>query len=261
MKAWIFDVDGVITDLQTKQVTSQHLFPLLTQLVQHKDPVIFNTGRDIHWVHERVIDVWKKQNPEITLSHVFIVGEKGATWQQIGKEVITDERFRIPQNFQDAVHQLVADEFSDTMFFDENKKTMVSIEMKNNGDVERFQERREELVPALQALLKKYNLENLTIDKSNISTDIEYPEVGKALGMERILTWLAEQKHKVDAFYCFGDSPSDLAMGDALGKAKMHFTFVYVGDPTKLAEKPSFPVSYTKELYDKGTVAYIENTL
>lgn len=256
---WIFDVDGVITDLQKKQVQTPQLFPLLTKRLENREPVIFNTGRDINWVLERVIKPWQESAPEEHFSHVFLIGEKGGTWQEIGKEIIIDDRFRIPLAFQNDLRKLIADEFSDTMFFDENKKTMISVEMKNEEDIDTYHGRQEELVLAILSLLKKHNLENLTIDKSNISTDIQHPEVGKGFGIKRALTWLEEQKHQPDNFYCFGDSFSDLEMGEELHRQEKPFTYVYAGikeniDPTSYP----FTIHFTKAQFDKGTVEFLK---
>lgn len=259
MKAWIFDVDGVITNLQAKKVVTTNIFPLLNQLLINNDAVIFNTGRDIPWVLERVIKPWKEQGLKDHTSHVFLVGEKGGVWQELERNMMVDDRFRISTSFQNDLRKLIADEFSDTMFFDENKNTMISVEMKDGENIDIYHKRREELVLAIESLLKRYHINNLTIDKSNISTDIQHPEVGKGYGIKRILTWLDEQKHKPDYFYCFGDSLSDLEMGEELYKQEKPFTYIYTGvKETVVSDSYAFPIQFTKAHFDKGTLEFLQ---
>ena len=263
MNAWIFDLDGVVTDLQKKKITNPRILEYMTQFLQKKEPVCLNTGRSLEFIRQEVFNsllsyLPEHNLPENLLNNFFAVGEKGNAWIENEKDEY-DLQTAIPSSFAEEVKQLVEQEFSDTMFFDTTKKTMISVEMKNGENVDVFHQRREEFIPAIVSLLKKYNLKNLIIDKSNISTDIQHSEVGKAFGIERILTWLDEQKHQPNHFYCFGDSPSDLAMGEALQKANKEFTFVYTGQKEILNTTTyPFAIYFTKHLFTEGTVEFLE---
>ena len=50
MKAYIFDVDGVITSPYEKQVKENELLRIIAEKLKNSEPVAFNTGRTIQWV-------------------------------------------------------------------------------------------------------------------------------------------------------------------------------------------------------------------
>ena len=152
--AWLFDVDGVITDPQEKKVLEEGLFEQIISRLEAGEPVAFNTGRDLGFVQEKVIDELLKRTDKKKLQNLFAVAEKGALWAAFGpdgreKESI-DESISVPEEVKNRVRDLVKQKFSDCMFYDETKRTMISIEMNHNGDLEEFSVKREELLEDLE---------------------------------------------------------------------------------------------------------------
>ncbi|HET9946684.1 MAG TPA: HAD hydrolase family protein [Patescibacteria group bacterium] len=262
MNCFIFDLDGVITNPVEKKVTQPELFTFFKRILDNGDVLTINTGRQIPWIEQRVIKPFEKTlSPEET-HHIFISAEKGAVWQEQGKDFIVDTSCSIPKEIQEQTEKLVVDEFSDCMFYDSGKQTMMSIEMLDGTDIALYHQRREDFVRAVKKILENAGITNLSIDKTNISTDIENKGVGKDLGIQRILTWLDEKNNDISHFYCFGDSPSDIAMGDKLYAENKPFTYIFTGQPERLSEvNIDFPLTQTQALFDKGTVEYLHSLL
>lgn len=261
MRAWIFDVDGVLTNLQTRDISQPTILSSLLQILTAHDLLTFNTGRDIAWVQRTILDHLQKMLPDPTLlSHSFIAGEKGGTYQQYGmeEEIATD--LIVDQKIVENIKKLIHDEFSDCAFFDEGKKTMVSIEMRRDTSPEVFALRQQELIPALKKLLiESEHPEEFVIDPALIAVDIQSKRAGKDLGVEHILTWVEEHKHQPDMFYCFGDSPTDLHMGTLLQEKNLPFSFIYVGD--KPLEPTPFTPVLSEEKFDLGTAQALQELL
>lgn len=260
--AWIFDVDGVLTNLLQKKVTEPTLIPCLAKILEQGDLLACNTGRNLAWVKEKVFSPLEKElSDKSLLQHIFIAGEKGAVWQQLGHEETIDHALTVPLLFQEKVKKLVQDEFSDAMFFDEGKQTMISLEIKNDVSLAYFAARQAEMLVVLEKYLFEDNLKNsYKIDPSVTAIDIQHITTGKDMGMQHILTWIATQGHTPTHFYCFGDSPADIHMGELLQDQHLPFTFVYVGEKT-LSNMPSFVPVIPEQKVDKGTAWYLQTVL
>jgi hydroxymethylpyrimidine pyrophosphatase-like HAD family hydrolase len=252
MNCWIFDIDGVLTDPQQKKVVNETLWDQFTAWLQNGNPLTFNTGRSLEWVKQQILTPLEshlaKQNlPKSLFHNLMAVGEKGTDWLNFDPDghpqQTIDDQISVPQDLIDQVKQITEQKFSDTMFFDSTKKTMISIEMKQNEDLNKFHEAQKQLVEELKNIIQNYNLSSqrtlgrtlgarlldkggsrrykqttssLSIDATVIATDIQNTHTGKALGTKRILNWLNQRKFKITNFYTFGDSQSDLAMAQYL---------------------------------------------
>lgn len=163
MKAYLFDVDGVLTDPQEKQVTELDLFTQIILRLQRGESVGLNTGRSIEWLVERIITpLLEKLQDKLLLQHFIAVGEKGATWTTFDKEGNMHygkmEELTIAHDVVEEVKVLVEQKYADSMFFDATKETMLSIEMHDGFDLDMFHQRQKALVEDLKRLLKKYKL-------------------------------------------------------------------------------------------------------
>jgi hydroxymethylpyrimidine pyrophosphatase-like HAD family hydrolase len=58
MNAYIFDVDGVITNPKNQEVINPVVFEKLITLLQQGIPLSFITGRGMHWLHSNIIKVY-----------------------------------------------------------------------------------------------------------------------------------------------------------------------------------------------------------
>lgn len=270
--AWLFDVDGVITDPEQKRIKHPEIIDEIISRLQKGEPVAGNTGRSIGFVSERFLDMLEQklqeQGLERSLLHnIYIIGEKGGTWllydengereRYVNGSLVTPEF----KKMQGEVRQLVQEGFSDSMFFDETKQTMISVEMNDGKTVAEFQLRRAELAPLLQALLVQHNLGNaFRVDATRIATDVESSELGKALGARQFVEIIRERGIEPEQFRAFGDSASDYEMAQELHRLGLSVEFVFVGGRELLQEKNTelFPITFTQGHCDEGTIEYLK---
>jgi len=262
----IFDVDGVLTHPSEKKVTEQGLFSQLINRLEVGEPLILNTGRAVDFIFKRIIDpIEQLAGNKQLLKNLFVVGEKGAVsvqYDNVGKRTeCVDRSISIPKALQTEVKQLVENEFSDVVFYDVTKKTMISIEMLDGLSIDEFKQKQGDLNNKLHELLVQHGLSaEYKIDSTRIATDVENRHVGKGLGVQKALKWLAEQKIKSERFITFGDSPSDVAMAEELHQRGLPVEFVFVGEKVLLANKKlDFPVFYTTGQCEIGTMEYLKN--
>ena len=258
MKAWLFDVDGVITNPELKKANPQ-IIKKLSEILERGEILGFNTGRALEFVIEEVL-----KPLEVTLTNkdllynVFFVGEKGGMWGDYknGKiENIVDPQISIPDELNQKIRDLISFKYSDNMFFDETKRTMISTEFKKGTDLSKFHEEQKILVEEMRKILEHQGLNNLTIEPSIIATDIQNPHVGKDLGVERFLM-LIKGKGEPEEFETFGDSPGDLEMHKYLVKHGRKSKFIYVGNK-EIENDPN--VVKTTAKFDEGTLEYLLN--
>jgi hydroxymethylpyrimidine pyrophosphatase-like HAD family hydrolase len=257
---WIFDIDGVLSNLLEKRITEPGILDELVKRLQKGDIIALNTGRSIAWTIENIIRPLSNAVDKNKLENIFTVAEKGTiTAEYINEELIEkiDRRFSIPQNFIDK-SKAISDKYSETMFFDNTKKTMITVEMKDGMDVNRFQDDNRKLKEEWQQLIDQSG-RNFLLIPNPIATDIQAREVGKALGVDKILAWLNKKGLKPKRFIAVGDDLQDLEMGIELKKKALSFEFIFVGPQKKLQETSiDFPIITTTDNYDKGALEYLK---
>ncbi len=258
MKAWLFDVDGVITNPEFKKANPQ-IIKKLSEILERGEILGFNTGRALEFVIEEVLKPLESTliNKDL-LYNVFFVGEKGGTWGDYknGKiENIVDPQISIPDELTQKIRDLISFKYSDTMFFDETKRTMISTEFIKGKDLNKFHEEQESLVEEMKKILEHLGLSNLVIEPSIIATDIQNPHVGKDLGVERFLS-LIKGRGEPEEFETFGDSPGDLEMHKYLIKHGHKSKFIYVG--IKEIENDTNIIK-TSAKFDEGTVEHLSS--
>ncbi len=259
MKAWLFDVDGVITNPELKKANPQ-IIKKLVEILERGEILGFNTGRALEFVIDEVLKPLEATLTNKNLLYsVFFVGEKGGTWGDFknGKiENIIDPQITIPGELEQKIRDLISFKYSDTMFFDESKKTMISTELIKGKDLNKFHEEQKSLVEEMKKILEHLNLTNLKIEPSVIATDIQNPHVGKDLGVERFLM-LIKGKEEPEEFETFGDSPGDLEMHKYLVKHGHKSRFIYVGN--KEIEGGENIIKTTAK-FDEGTIEYLRES-
>lgn len=260
---YLFDVDGVITNPQEKRVTNESMLDEIIGRLQSGEPVCFNTGRSTSWVMERVVGpMMSKVEDKSLFQNLIIVGEKGGTWTTFdGEGVAHDdavETISVPDSLKERVRELIAEKYSDAMFFDESKQTMLSVEMNDGYDIAAYTIRQAEFVRDIQALLVETGTDKIyRIDPTTIATDVESPYVSKALGADRFMEFLQYRELAVDSFEAFGDSGSDAAMADELARRDKTVDFIYVGsDLQSLNPRADYTVRYVGG-YNTGTLQYL----
>src|SRR3989344_3211882 len=231
--AFLFDVDGVITDPAEKKVTQKGLIEAIAERLDSDEVVTLNTGRSISWLSEKGIfrELETSVKDKSKLSNFIAIGEKGGTWQayEAGtwKNHI-DESIEVPLELQDRIRRLIEERFSDLMFFDESKLTMISTEMIDGKSITEFSEKQNALV-------------------------------GKHLGARKIADWIQSKGIKPEHFITVGDSQSDTDMAEEL-QDDYPVEFVFVGDPEKLdSSRLHCPIIFTKARYSAGALEYLKS--
>lgn len=259
----ILDVDGVISDLKDKKAKPEVLQHIANELKSGK-PVALNTGRSTEWVLERTLQSFVN-DPETRkyLKNLIIVGEKGGTWMDFDEngrpQDHIDESISIPQDLQDDVRDLVNSKYSGSTFFDSTKRTMISTEMRDGYDMASYDEDQKLLAPQVGELIRKYGLENVLVAEPNpIAYDIQNIEVGKHLGVKRILNWLKDKSTKIVRFTTIGDSQGDIKMAQELNKNNLKVKHVHVGKKGTHEESYPFEVITTEREYEEGTEDFLK---
>ncbi len=260
--AWIFDVDGVIMNPETKEANARLLSEIVKKL-HNKEPVVLITGRSLEWLEERVLNqlfsLIKHPDDE---QMFYVSGEFGGAYMRYKNRKMTsfiDNAIAAPQTLLKEVVKIVDSEFSDIVFLDTTKKTMVSIEMKQGATVSQFKKRRQALDQKLQEIVNKLDLrQNFVIHSDRIATNIRDIHASKHYSVEQLLEWFKEDKIKPENFLVFGDSLGDLEMGLELQKANQPFKFIFVGGEEELRGlQITFPVIHTKAHCEEGTLEYL----
>lgn len=256
MRAWLFDVDGVITNPELKEANPK-ILDKIVKFLNSGDIIGFNTGRSLKFTIKEILEPLKsKITDESHLEKIFSVGEKGGDWALFENgdlKIKTDESIKPPKELEERIKSLIEEKFSDTIFFDSTKKTMISAEIIKDTELSKFHEDQKRFDEEVEQILKEMKLTNLKIDSSIIATDIQNPKVGKDLGVQRFLNMI-KGLHEPSEFETFGDSPGDLEMYKYLVKNGHKAKFIYVG---KKEIEDEENIIKTKAKYDEGTLEYL----
>jgi hydroxymethylpyrimidine pyrophosphatase-like HAD family hydrolase len=260
----LFDVDGVLTDPELKRVTQSAIFDELLRRLVRDEPVGFNTGRSLPFIVDQVLAPLERRAPSAAaLRDVVAVGEKGGVWvlydENGTRTAHVDATFAVPRDLQDEVREVVRrPPFAETMFYDETKQTMVSVELRPGRTVAEFARPQQQLVVALTGILARRGLrDEFNVDATRIATDVEHRRVGKAYATGRFTDLLAARGLDPRRFVCFGDSPSDHDMLIELLRLGKVAEFVFVGGEAYLTGKDLRFVTFTRQLCDHGTLAHL----
>lgn len=263
--AWLFDIDGVLTDPEKKKVTRPEIFDELINRLKIEEPVGLNTGRSLDFIINEVLEPLEKRiKDRKILRNVVALGEKGGSWivydDEGNRTVEVDDEILVPNAVQRKIRELVdGNLYSETVFFDETKKTMVSIELKMNRTIEDFETIKQQLKNDLEGVLCEFKIEKkYKIDPTRIAVDVENINVGKALGARKFVEFLDKKEIEPIEYICFGDSVSDYDMYEELKTMKKKVRFVFVGGEKYLSGKDTNEVEFTDKLFDLGTLGYIQ---
>ena len=260
--AWIFDVDGVITDIEKEEITEPLILGHLVQILERGEPIAFNTGRGIDWVESTVLNPLKAKisNQEI-LQNLFVVAESGgiqAIFNEDGSmNLQIDDSLKMPTVLDQKVLDLLQEKYSQSMRY-EAKKTMITTKIKEGTSVEEFHKDQQEIAKDLQRLIDSYGFtDKFKVDISTIGTNIMHKTTGKDKGSELILEWISKRKIKPQRFIAFGDSIPDIPMAEKINEAGHPVELVYVGKNKLPKDNYPFKITRTQNSYDKGAVEFL----
>ena len=262
MNAYIFDVDGVITDPTTKLPQDKVLDILLNKLKKN-EPIAFNTGRSVRWVYEKVIKNMGLGIKDLgILNNLFVIGEFGGTMLEFNKagkpQFSIDENIKTPKYLEEKAN-LILKEYNSSMFHnnsEDKKETMISSEMLTNFSLEKYHEEQEKLFERWRELVKALKLEGkYKVSKGMIGTDIMNINVGKKFATKKTFIWLREKGFNPRDAYIFGDSELDILMAEESFEEGIQTTFVFVGG--NISKDYPFTVIETDERFTEGTLEYL----
>lgn len=259
--ALLLDVDGVITHLSEKRNTESQIFDILLKKLEKGEPIALNTGRSLPWVTERVIGpMIENVRDKSSLANLLVIGEMGGVWVTFDEngevENHIDSGMSAPKTLQDKIRHLVETRYKDSMFFDETKETMITVEMNDGQSQQKFWQAQEKLARDIRSILKRLRTPTIKVILASIATDIMDSKAGKGLGAKKFLGWLKEKGIRVQNFIAIGDSEPDIEMAREISSQGEKVEFIFVGERGSFAET-DIPVHLTTAKSEKGTLEYL----
>src|SRR6266404_5812598 len=200
MTAYLFDVDGVLNNIQASEVINPEVIPFLLTLLQKGMPLGFISGRGMLWLRSKFIKVIEKyvyENRSLDknmLDLLYVSGEFGvvtATHVNGVRQESIDKAFIIPSELRSAL-MMKAGEFSDYIFAETEKQTIVTFRALREISEATFQEHKDEIIDSFEELIKTYP--EIEVQSDRISINIRYKKANKRYATDNFLTWLKEKK-------------------------------------------------------------------
>jgi hypothetical protein len=276
----LFDVDGPIASPISRTVAIPSILSDLITLTAAGVPIAFITGRSDAFIRTEVIAPLRSAGLDEALSipgtRMFGVFEKGASWAPITatglQEVTVDASLGLSQAVIDAVRTLVQTQFADTMFFDETKLAMISVEQRMDAAHADFRIAQKIFNAAAFELVASHGLGirygdrerpdatgnvPFRVDPTIISTDIESVLLDKDRGAERAIEYFADLGELPTVWRSIGDSRSDYLMADHLHAAGFEVAHLDVRPSDGILEKPYEVLTEGELIHDEAGAAFL----
>ena len=276
----LFDVDGPLASPVSRSIRIPSILDDLVALTGAGVPIAFITGRSDTFIRDNVIapllDVGLAAALSAPNARMFGVFEKGGSWAPITSEGLgelsIDESVKLPASIVDGVRSLVVDGFSDTMFFDETKRAMISVEQRTDVEADTYLHAQSWFNDASFALLAAAGLGvrlgsrsapdtegnvPFRLDSTIISTDIESVRLDKDRGAARALDYFAGLGSMPTLWRSIGDSRSDYLMADHLYDAGYDVAHVDVRPADGILERPYRIILEGDSIHDEAGAAFL----
>jgi hypothetical protein len=278
----LFDVDGPLASPVSRTVRIGSILDDLVTLAGSGVPIAFITGRSDEFIREQVIEPLLAAGLADALrvqgARMFGVFEKGAAWAPItdaGLGVVdVDTSLALPRDFVTNVRELVTSEFANTMFFDETKRAMVSVEQRTDvshtdylAAQGHFNGQAFELALVggvgmrfgTRSNTDSDGLVPFRIDPTIISTDIESVLLDKDRGAERALAYFASLGELPRVWRSVGDSRSDYLMADHLHRAGFDVAHLDVRPSDGVLERPYPIITEGHLIHDEAGALFLRH--
>ena len=276
----LLDVDGPIASPISRTIAEESIVSDLVTMAAAGIPIAFITGRSDAFLREQVMTPLFAAGLADALTapnaRMFAVFEKGAAWSAITAdgmaEVTVDRTVALPEAVVDDVRRLVAADFADTMFFDETKRAMISVEQRTDVDSATYRAAQLTFNDASFELVAGHGLGvrygdrahpdadgdvPFRLDPTIISTDIESVLLDKDRGAERALEYFAQLGDLPRLWRSVGDSRSDYLMADHLHAAGYDVAHVDVRPADGVLERPYQIVTLGDAIHDEAGAAFL----
>jgi hypothetical protein len=272
----LLDVDGPIASPDTRTISTPSIITDLILLAGANVPIGFITGRSAHFIREEVVTPLVAAGLPDEM-RMYGVCEKGAVWFPITAagmgEVVVDASVALPEAVAGRIRDLVVTDYADTMFFDETKLAMVSVEQRTDVDRAAYHIAQASFEEAAFAILIEHGLGvrfgsrvspdaagavPFRIDTTIISTDIESVDLDKDRAAKRALAFFAEGGSLPRVWRSVGDSRSDYLMADHLHAAGYDVAHVDVRPADGILERPYQVVVEGDLIHDEAGAAFLD---
>ncbi|WP_188509358.1 hypothetical protein [Conyzicola nivalis] len=276
----LLDVDGPVASPVSRSIGIPSIVSDLVLLAGAGVPIAFITGRSDAFIRDEVITPLLAAGLGEALARpatsMFGVFEKGAVWAPVTADglgdIVVDEAVALPKAVVDELRELVASEFSDTMFFDETKHAMVSVEQRTDVSREVYLPTQERFNDASFAVLERHGIGvrlgdreapdaagqvPFRLDPTIISTDIESVLLDKDRGAERALEYFAASGPLPTLWRSVGDSRSDYLMADHLHSAGYDVAHVDVRPLDGILDRPYDIITEGELIHDEAGAAFL----
>jgi len=271
----LLDVDGPIASPDTRTIATPSIITDLIALAGANVPIGFITGRSAQFISEQVVAPLVAAGLPRDM-RMYGVCEKGAVWFPITDtgmgEVVVDASVALSDSVVSRIRELVATDYADTMFFDETKLAMISVEQRTDVDRAAYHAAQASFENAAYAVLIEHGLGvrfgdkvspdadgavPFRIDTTIISTDIESVDLDKDHAAQRALAFFAEGGSLPRLWRSVGDSRSDYLMADHLHAAGYDVAHVDVRPADGILDRP-YPVIVEGDLiHDEAGAAFL----
>ena len=271
----LLDVDGPIASPDTRTISTPSIITDLITLAGANVPIGFITGRSAQFISEQVVTPLVAAGLPQEM-RMYGVCEKGAVWFPITAagmgDIVVDARVALPEVVAGRIRELVASDYADSMFFDETKLAMISVEQRTDVDRARYHVAQASFEAAAYRILVEHGLGvrfghlvspdatgavPFRIDTTIISTDIESVDLDKDRAAERAVAFFAQGGPLPRVWRSVGDSRSDYKMADHLYAAGFDVAHVDVRPADGILDR-GYPVIVEGDLiHDEAGAAFL----
>jgi hypothetical protein len=273
----LLDVDGPISSPVERRIAIPSIVEDLVTLARLGVPIAFITGRSDAFVRDSVVEPLLRAG----LAHgvrMFGVSEKGAVWFPITAaglgDVTIDREVALPEDYTTEIRDIAQSRFSESMFFDDTKHAMISLEQ--NPDVSSSDYQIAQRLANQEAfdLLVEYGLGarygeqefpdadgrvNFRVDPTIISTDVESVLLDKDRGAERALDYFRSTGELPTLWRTVGDSRSDYLMADFLHDEGFDVAHVDVRPADGILNRPYRVITEGDLIHDDAGAAFLRH--
>jgi hypothetical protein len=276
----LFDVDGPIASPITRTINIRSIVTDLVAMTAAGVPIAFITGRSGDFIRNQVVaplcDAGLGDALDEHGARMFGVFEKGGAWAAITGdgmgEVTVDETVAFGSDAVEGIRMLVRDRFADTMFFDETKRAMISVEQRTDVGAatyaeaqDRFQDAAFDLLTGLGIGLRYGERSEpdaaggvpFRIDPTIISTDIESILLDKDRGAQRAFDYFAARGELPRRWRSIGDSRSDYLMADFVHNAGFDVAHVDVRPSDGILDRPYEVITIGDAIHDTAGAEFL----
>jgi hypothetical protein len=273
----LLDVDGPIASPVTRTIAIPSIIADLVALAAGGVPIAFITGRSDSFLRDQVVAPLLDAGLS-PAAGMFGVCEKGGVWFPITASgmaaIVVDDSIAVPRDYTDELRSLVEGDFGDTMFFDDTKQFMISVEQRQDVSHARYAAAQSAMNEAAFDLLVRHGLGArlgdrevpdaqgqvpFRVDPTIISTDVESVTLDKDRGAERALAFFSEIGPLPTLWRSMGDSRSDYLMADHLYAAGFDVAHVDVRPSDGILDRPYRVVVEGDAIHDEAGAAFLSH--